>query len=444
VSKFTDSTRPSQTRKLGRVLKIPTCTLRVVSGPDRGREVTVEGRPLTIGKGDGCDLKLTDQSVSRNHASVSVGAQGYAIEDLESTNGTEVNGVLVKNAVLTPGCRIQLGDTVLEFTAAVRSLPSLPVKVDQLEYLVGASPGMQEVYGLIRQVAPTEATVVIRGETGTGKEVAARTIHALSRRKDGPFVVFDCANVNRDLMGSELFGHEKGAFTGAHAARRGAFEQASGGTLFLDEIGELPLELQARLLGAIQRRQVQRLGAENTFQVDTRILCATHRDLEAMCASKEFREDLYFRLAVITVELPPLRDRREDIPLLVARLVAELAPPGSPPPPVSAAALEHLGRELWTGNVRELRNQVERALIVSGGGEVLPAHFAPLKKAKPASSAAVQNVPVDLESAEKDAIMRALERNGGNKKRTAAELGIARSTLQRKLKDWGIADDGEE
>ncbi|MBI4859932.1 MAG: sigma 54-interacting transcriptional regulator [Candidatus Riflebacteria bacterium] len=453
------------TPRLGQVVDIQNCTLSVVSGPDTGHTVTIEGRSVKIGKGGECDLRLTDSSVSKVHALISPTPDGFVIEDLGSTNGTEVNGVPIKSAVLRPGCRIVLGTTTLEFNPGVRKLLAVPSAASRLEGLLGGSAAMRAVYGLIRQVASTEVSVVLQGETGTGKEVAARTIHALSARQAGPFVVFDCANVNRDLLGSELFGHQKGAFTGAVASHRGAFDRAHGGTLLLDEIGDLPLDLQARLLGVLQRREVQPLGAESAHPVDTRVLVATHRDLEAMSRSGGFREDLYFRLAVISVELPPLRDRREDIPELVEAFVHELAAPGAPAARVSSQTLDHLASLPWRGNVRELRNVVQRALVLSGGGEIQPSHcvtkspavFAPavppahqgsidprageVAPVARAPTPVVGAAPATLEEAERQAIAGALQRHRGNKSRAARELGIALSTLRRKLRQYGMGDD---
>lgn len=425
----------------GRMLRMPAAKLTVVEGPDKGTSVTLDTRPIVVGKDPACQLKLTDPSVSRRHACVTAGGDGFRIEDLGSTNGTDVNGVVVTQAVLPPGCRVRVGDTVLEFAPLERRVPSAPWMVDRLEGLVGATPAMRELYGLIRQVAPTEATVVFHGETGTGKEVAARALHALSLRKSGPFVVVDCANMNRELVGSELFGHKKGAFTGAVDNHKGAFERAQGGTVFLDEIGELPLEMQARLLGVLQRREVQPLGATAPVPVDVRVLAATHRDLEAMSRTGTFREDLYFRLAVFTLTLPPLRDRKEDLLPISQQLLANLVPTGAPA--LSPEALATLAAHDWRGNVRELGNVLHRASVLAGAGPIQPAHLRLSKPAAtpPTSVEAPAPVPKSgnaLADAERSAITEAFQKNGGNLVRTAKDLGIARTTLRRKLREYGL------
>jgi DNA-binding NtrC family response regulator len=286
--------------------------------------------------------------------------------------------------------------------------------------------------------------VVLRGETGVGKEVLARAIHELSDRKDAPFVVCDCANLNRELLGSELFGHRKGAFTGAVAAHRGVFERAHRGTLLLDEIGELPAELQTRLLGVLQRREVQPLGSEAPIPVDVRVLAATHRDLEALVEAGTFREDLYFRLAVFTVEMPPLRDRAEDIPLLAEAFLAELGPASASPPRLSDDVRGHLMNHAWPGNVRELRNAVQRALVRAGTGPIQPAHFDATKLSAPVvMRASSRPLAGKLEDAERQMILEALRRNGWHRDRTARDLGISLSTLKRRVRELRLAGPSE-
>ena len=435
------STRPLD--RAGRsILDLAGCELTVVSGPDRALSIKVEGRPVRVGKGPGCDLKLTDQSVSRFHVLISPSPDGFVIEDLGSTNGTEVNGARVASATVTGRCRIGLGQTVLECAPVVRKLVTGPASVSALEGMLGDSLAMRAAYGLIRQVAPTEASVVITGETGTGKELAARAIHAQSLRKAGPFEVVDCGNVDRELLGSQLFGHEKGAFTGAVSAYRGAFDRARKGTLFLDEIGELSADVQTRLLGVLQRREVRPLGADTAHPIDTRVVAATHRDLEAMVSRGQFREDLYFRLVVIVVHLPPLRERRADIPVLVAHFLDELAP--GAPARIAPAAMEFLVAQPWKGNVRELRNAVQRALVLSGGAEIEIPHLTLSPRADAAVPGTAPGRPVTLEESERAAIQEALRRNAGNKSRTARELGIALATLKRKLREYGLAAASED
>ncbi|MBI4860612.1 MAG: sigma 54-interacting transcriptional regulator [Candidatus Riflebacteria bacterium] len=428
---------------------IESCTLRVIDGPDADLCVTLEGRPIKLGTGVECDVRLADGSVSRSHAVISYTPDGFSIEDLGSTNGTLVDGVSVRSALVHPGCRIRLGNTVLLFSSSPRKLFDGPSVESSIGGLLGRSEEMRRVFSLIEQVAPTEATVVICGETGTGKEVAARAIHDLSPRKDAPFLVFDCANVNRDLLGSELFGHGKGAFTGAIGAHRGAFERAHRGTVLLDEIGELPLDIQVRLLGLLQRREVLPLGAEAAIPVDVRVLAATHRHLEAMMEQGTFREDLYFRLAVITIELPPLRERPEDIPLLARRFLHELSGAGRRPATLTQATLDHLATLPWKGNVRELRNWIQRAVVLSCGSEIEPRHFEPPRRTVPSESPRAPEGPparpsgrapsrVTLEDVERCTIRDAYARNERNKARAARELGISLSTFKRRFKEFGL------
>ena len=430
-----DSTSRVARRPTGS-LQLAGFTLTVVDGLDRGLTIRIEGRAARIGKGAECDLRLTDATVSRTHTLISPGPDGYLVEDLGSTNGTRVNGAKVQSAEVDAACRIQAGDSVIEFQPVTRKLSTRPAAAPQLGGMLGESDAMGPVFGLLRQVAPTEATVVITGETGTGKELAARALHALSPRASGPFEVVDCGNMDRELLGSELFGHTRGAFTGAVAPRRGAFDRADGGTLFLDEIGELPSEIQTRLLGVLQRREIRPLGADAAHPVNTRVVAATHRDLDAMVAAGSFREDLYFRLAVITLELPPLRDRKSDLPLLAEHFLRELSP--GAPASLTRGAIAHLEAQAWKGNIRELRNTIQRALVLSGGAAITEAHLSSPARKPAATSAAA---PLTLEAAEERLIREALARNRGNKQATARELGIAKETLRRKLKAYQLGGD---
>jgi DNA-binding NtrC family response regulator len=417
--------------------QLVSVTLTVKSGPDQGNRVTIAGRPLTIGRGETCDLRLTDETVSRVHATIAVTPVGYLFEDLGSRNGSKVNGVQVQKAVLAARCELAVGDTTLEFSPELHRLHPPEVAEARLAGLVGGSPRMKAMYGQIRMVAPTEATVVITGETGSGKEVVARTIHDLSKRQKGPFVVVDCANLNRDLLGSELFGHQKGAFTGATGDHKGAFERAQDGTLMLDELGELPLELQARLLGVLQRREVLPLGGSTPRPVNTRVVAATHRNLEQMVEAGTFRQDLYYRLFVIAITVPSLRERPEDIPALALHFLDELAANGAARAHMEAATLTALAQRPWKGNVRELRNCVERALVLSGGNPITPDLVgAPAELGQPRTE------EVSLKSrsraTEGQAIAEALDRCGWNVTRAAKELGISLATMKRKITDLGL------
>jgi len=301
--------------------------------------------------------------------------------------------------------------------------------------LIGAAPAMQRVLELVRKVAPSAASVVIQGESGTGKEVLARAIHSLSPRRDGPFLALNCSAIPPTLIEAELFGYERGAFTGAVERRLGDFELASGGTLFLDEVGELPPELQGKFLRVLEERRVRRLGGRAEVEVDVRVLCATQGDLLEEIRAGRFREDLYFRLHVFTVELPPLRDRREDIPLLAQHFVDKFnAETGRRVQGVTPAAMAFLQGHAWPGNIRELRNVLERAMILVEGDligvEQLPPELVP----GPPEAASLR-VPLDLtlDEVERRYLLATLRRLGGNKARTAEALGVSEKTLYNKL-----------
>ncbi len=307
--------------------------------------------------------------------------------------------------------------------------------------LLGEHPSMKRVRELIARLAPLESTVLITGETGTGKELAARALHAGSPRADAPFVVVNCAAISEALVESELFGHEKGAFTGAESARRGAFESADGGTLFLDEIGELPLQIQAKLLRVLENGEVKRVGGDETRKVDVRVIAATNRNLNEMAEKGEFRKDLLFRINVVNVELPPLRERPSDIPLLARHFVREMGRRlGRRGMKISREAEQRLKSYSWPGNVRELRNVIERAVILSETNEVGPDDVFPQAGTVAASPGAAGNGAEfpPLVELEKRHILKALEVSGGNKKRAAELLGIDRSTLYAKLKSYGL------
>jgi two-component system, NtrC family, response regulator AtoC len=298
---------------------------------------------------------------------------------------------------------------------------------------IGASPGMQDVRRLVERVAPTPATVLITGESGTGKEVVARLIHTLSACRQGPFIAINVGGIPETLLESELFGYEKGAFTGAAERKRGMIELASSGTLFLDEIGDMPAALQVKLLRVLQERKVQRLGSTQSLPIDARILAATNRDLEALLKEGRFREDLYYRLNVIRIEVPPLRSRREDIPALAGYFVEKLnRERGRRISGVDPDALARLQAYAFPGNVRELENRIERAFIMASGEQITPRDLG-----EPFSTAVRPPRAGKLRDRERDLIEQTLARHGGNRTRAAAELGISRRTLQNKLKESG-------
>jgi DNA-binding NtrC family response regulator len=340
-----------------------------------GAIVALGARPVVVGAHASCDLVLVDPQVSRRHAELAVVPEGIRIKDLGSTNGTWWQGSKVGEVVVPSGATVQFGATPVRISAAeAMSLP--PSEQDHFGAMAGQSVAMRELFAVLEMAAPTEATVLIEGESGTGKELAARAIHDASSRAKAPFVVVDCSAITEHLFDSHLFGHLRGAFTGADRDRKGAFVEASGGTLFLDELGELPISAQAKLLRVLEAQTVQPVGADRPVQVDTRVVAATHRDLSRMVAAKEFRFDLFYRLAVVHVALPPLRERLEDLPHLIGTFYRGR---GAETGPVDGDNLERMRRHAWPGNVRELRNVLERAWAMSGPAGVQAAKFRDLR-----------------------------------------------------------------
>jgi DNA-binding NtrC family response regulator len=332
--------------------------------PPAGAPVALGARAITIGAGRECDLVLEDAQVSRRHAELAATPEGVRVRDLGSTNGTWWQGSKIGEVIVPGGASLRIGGATVRVLAG-ESPRVAPSERDRFGAMVGRSVAMRELFAVLELAAPSDATVLIEGESGTGKELAARAIHDASSRASGPFIVVDCSAIAESLIDSHLFGHVRGAFTGAERDRRGAFVEASGGTLFLDELGELPLAAQAKLLRALEAQTVQPVGADRTVSVDTRVVAATHRDLARMVADKQFRFDLFYRLAVVHVALPPLRDRLDDLPdLIQAFYLARGIDPG----PIDGDNLARLRGHAWPGNVRELRNVLERAWALSGPG----------------------------------------------------------------------------
>ncbi len=309
-----------------------------------------------------------------------------------------------------------------------------------VENILGEHPSMRRLVETIGQVASSRATVLIHGESGTGKELIAAAIHHGSPRRDGPFVTLNCAALAESLLESELFGHERGAFTGAMSRRRGRFEHADGGTLFLDEVGEIPMSVQVKLLRFLQERTFERVGGNQTLSVDVRIVAATHRDLRELVAEGRFREDLYYRLDVVRIDVPPLRDRASDIPLLAHHFLHRFARENDRPARRFAPeTLEAMMRYRWPGNVRELQNAVERAVVLCTGEDVLPEHLPPqVAQAVAGEVRGVWAEDMTLAEIERAAILRALERSGGSTSEAARRLGISRRKIQYRLREWGI------
>ena len=408
-----------------------------------------------VGGRPGADLVLADPRVSRLHFEISVDAHGYRLRDLGSTNGTVVDGYRANDLYLRPGSEITVGDTTLRFTPEDDEVDVPASPDDRFGPLVGASVAMRELFALLAKAAPTDATLLVEGESGTGKELVAEAVHAASGRAGGPLVVFDCAAIPTQLMESELFGHEKGAFTGATSQRVGRMEEADGGTLFLDELGELPLDLQPKLLRALEKREVRRVGGARTRRVDFRGVAATNRDLAAEVNRGAFREDLYYRLAVVRVRVPPLRERAEDVPRLVEHFVRRALPDDAKRAAKILASISEENRARlmahpWPGNVRELKNLIQRTLALSTEDDpaALEPQTAPGLERRPAASDAPEPV-VDLdrpfsdlkkevvESFERNYLTRQLARHEGNYSRAAAASGMDRMYFKRMLKKRG-------
>jgi transcriptional regulator with GAF, ATPase, and Fis domain len=335
-------------------LRLSGFSLAVVEGPDAGAELRARAREVSVGIMPGNDLVLTDPTVSRHHVSVTATPEGFLLRDLGSSNGTWVGGVRLREGHVTEGARVRVGRTVLRIDHADEAICETLSVQDRFGALLGSSEAMRRIFAALPSVAKSDSTVLLEGETGTGKSLLASAIHEAR-----PFVVLDCAAVAPTLVESELFGHVKGSFTGATSDRAGVFEQAGGGTLFIDEIGELPLELQPRLLRALEERTVKRVGDNRRIKIDARVIAATNRDLRAEVNRGSFRADLYYRLNVVRMRIPPLRERTGDIDQLARHFYAELVPGREIP----AELLDLLRPQVWLGNVRELRAMVERAVL---------------------------------------------------------------------------------
>lgn len=391
MKKFPDFIPPTKVDYLdrGTTLHLRRCILSSVDDPSL--EWSFDKEEIRLGSMDDNDVVLDDETVSRYHCRIVQDDTGYVLLDNRSTNGTFVNKVRVREAFLRPGCTISVGQSQLRFNAREEAVAIVPSHADRCGFLIGGNARMREIYSIIEKIAPTNTTVVIDGETGTGKEVVAQSIHSLSPRSKNELVVFDCGAVPPNLIESELFGHEKGSFTGAMMTRQGLFELADGGTLFLDELGELPIDLQPKLLRVLEQREVRRVGSAKPIKVDVRIIAATNRNLEDEVKAGRFRQDLFYRLSVVRLNLPSLRERTDDIPVLVNHFLANghynRGENGAPRVRTfSREAFTALQNYPWPGNVRELVNVVERAVSFSDSGTVEAADLPDyIRSARPAA-----------------------------------------------------------
>ncbi|HET9932675.1 MAG TPA: sigma 54-interacting transcriptional regulator, partial [Polyangiaceae bacterium] len=346
--------------------------VEVLEGPDQGRVIETEAELLSVGTAVGNALKLSDDTVSRFHLELSRRADGVYVEDLSSSNGTLLGSARIERGVIQPGSELVLGRTRLVVGEGAESSVEL-FEGGELDDLKGQTEVMRRLMAQVTTAARSNAPALVIGESGTGKELVARALHDHGPRANGPFVTLDCGALAPNLVASELFGHERGAFTSAERQHIGAFERADKGTLFLDEIGELPAELQPQLLGALERRRFRRVGGRSDVSVDVRIVAATNRDLRAEVNSGTFRLDLYYRIAVVVLRLPALRERTGDIPILVRHFLRECGYEGELERLISDAKLAELALHRWPGNVRELRNWVEATVAMGESPELAPA-----------------------------------------------------------------------
>ena len=447
-------------------------TLSVTGGPDKGITKTFEKPVIRIGADPLCDIVLTDPTVSRMHAEIRRRGESLELVDLDSTNGTFIDGVSVGRVDLKPKSIFQVGRTQFRLSSRKEQV-SIEV-TDRTRYgnIVGTSPALREIFSILDRVAPSDLSVVIEGETGTGKELIAQAIHEQSSRKDKPFVVFDCSAFPATLLESELFGHEKGAFSGAMNRHRGVFERADGGTIFFDELGEMDVEFQAKFLRVLESGDVRRVGGEKVFNVDVRVVCATNRNLEELVEEKRFRRDLFYRLAKVRFNLPALRDRSEDVPVLAEHFLDTLAGEDFARPLITEDAVRALQAYHWPGNIRQLKNVMEKAVALCAGGTISAeylAHELGLQDINPSSRGVTPLPPTSadsrhvvvmtalfkddddlipfrdakediVDSFERQYLERLLEKNKNNISAAAREAEVDRRHLYRLLKKHNLMD----
>ncbi|CAN5911026.1 hypothetical protein BH11MYX2_BH11MYX2_06450 [soil metagenome] len=447
--------------------RLRRCRVEVITGPDAGLVRDIEAHVIRVGARRGNDLQLTDSKVSGLHCEIRLDDRGYRLRDLDSTNGTYVSGLRINDVYIQPGAQIALGGTRFKFDPLGDSVEIELSDTDRFGSMIGRSVKMRELFARLEKLAKTDTTVLVTGETGAGKELVAEALHDYSPRSTGPFVVIDCGSIPPNLIESALFGHERGAFTGATASYAGAFERAHNGTVFLDEIGELPLAMQPKLLRVLENKEVRRVGGSKTLEVNLRIVAATNRDLGVEVNRGRFREDLYYRLAVARVHVPPLRDRKDDLPLLIEHILT--LTPGGETASIAQETIDLMMKHDWPGNVRELRNVIERAVLLSEAPEnedsLRRAPAAPIQKepsitVTPSQTAtaseASMTVPVDvtvpfknakqnvISEFEKRYISRLLAQHDGNISAAARAAGIDRMSIHKMLHRLGLVNPGRD
>jgi two-component system response regulator GlrR len=419
--------------------------LMVMAGPDRGRSRALDREEITVGKRRDADLVLTDPTVSRQHCVVVATPFGPLIRDLGSRNGVRIDGNWIQAAYLRNGALVRLGDTALVLESSDPLDETDETRELRLGATLGHSAAMRRIFEIVPRIANSDASVLIEGETGTGKTLLADVIHKRSPRHRGPFIVIDCGAIPASLIESELFGHERGSFTGATAARAGAFEAAVGGTVLFDEVGELPLDMQPKLLRAIEQRVIRRVGSNEDRAMDVRILAATNRNLEEEVRRGRFRSDLYYRLAAVRLAIPPLRERREDIPVLANYFLHRFGGDGAAALP--QAMMDSFLRQSWPGNIRELRNAVERAVLLGGAGGpemtmMMAATATPTPTPQPSGdddSAPFRELKERaIDGWERDYLERLLRRAEGNISRASRIAQMDRNYLRELLRKHGL------
>ena len=437
-------------------LTLSRFAVAVEEGPDRGRQALLSAASLCIGTREDNDLVLTDPMVSGGHAMLALTPDGVLVTDRGSKNGTWLDGTRVQSAYAADGALLRLGGTTCRLHLSPGRLVVFPDEETSFAGMMGRSQAMRDLFGLVRQLAKTDLPVLLYAETGCGKELVARALHSAGPRREKPFLVLDCGSIVPELLKSELFGHEKGAFTGADRTTKGVLEEAQGGTVFLDEIGEIDLGVQPHLLRALESREISRIGSRQATPVNFRIVAASNRDLRQMAEEGRFRTDLYFRLSYVTVRIPPLRERLEDLPLLATHFAAEYATRnGIAPSRLADEALARLAAYPWPGNVRELKGVVETACALSGDGPLVVATIervlstrGPIAAAAPGATPAQTTAPSPappaaplasaLEATEMQAISEALMATGWRRKAAARRLGISPTTLFAKIRRYGL------
>ncbi len=424
--------------------------LSILAGPQAGEKVSLAGPKVILGRSLACDLRVNDPTASSFHVELSVDGNGVRVRDLGSRNGTLFQGARLDAAVIPSGSSLEVGSSIVRVDLDA-PFETVSEELSSFGELVGESAVMRELFALLARLARTELSLLVEGPTGTGKELVARAVHAASAHAQGPLVVLDCTSIPRDLAESMLFGHERGAFTGATERRPGVFEAAGAGTVFIDEVGELPLELQPKLLRVLEQRTVTRVGDSKPIPIHARVVSATMRDLRARVNQKEFREDLYYRLAQSRVTMPALGERPEDVPLLVRHFLARIPASIEAARAISEEALAELTKKSYPGNVRELLNTVERAAMLASGGTILPADLAFERMLVGERARFGREMTSDgalplfkeakrtlVDEFERDYLAELMTRVGRNLSRASVLAGIERHHLRELLKKHGL------